>query len=189
MRPLLVALYSALAAATASAADLTGQPERIHDGDTLRLGGVNVRLWGVDAPELKQECQDRAGASYGCGERARAALVELIGDRPVTCQHRDTDRYGCMVGACKAGNVDLNREMMRQGWAVAYTTFTRTYVGQEADAHRHGRGIWQGRFEAAFRSDELAEKGDHNGAVLWQRIGRAIAKLQEQTVPPRTPLN
>jgi hypothetical protein len=28
----------------------------IHDGDTLRIDGVRVRLWGMDAPELGAMC-------------------------------------------------------------------------------------------------------------------------------------
>ncbi len=47
------------------------------DGDTLRVGPVGVRLWGIDAPETAQTCLDAVGASYACGAasawwRARA---------------------------------------------------------------------------------------------------------------------
>jgi len=32
--------------------------QTITDGDTLKLNGVTYRLWGVDAPETKQDCPD-----------------------------------------------------------------------------------------------------------------------------------
>ncbi len=48
------------------------------DGDSLWVGGNEVRLKGIDAPEGRQTCR-RSGAIWGCGEAARSALVGLIG--------------------------------------------------------------------------------------------------------------
>lgn len=45
---------------------LAGVP-RVVDGDTLSLGGVKVRLFGMDAPETKQLCTSSSGEEYKCG--------------------------------------------------------------------------------------------------------------------------
>lgn len=50
----------------AGAETLTG-PARAVDGDTLVVGGVRVRLYGVDAPESAQTCNDAGGKAYPCG--------------------------------------------------------------------------------------------------------------------------
>ena len=36
-------------------ADITGKP-RVVDGDTIHIGKTKIRLHGIDAPEMKQEC-------------------------------------------------------------------------------------------------------------------------------------
>ena len=73
---------------------------------------------------------------YPCGEAARGALVRLIGNQRVRCQEHDIDRYGRVVAACWAGDVEINGEMVREGWAVAYEAFTHAYQADEREARR-----------------------------------------------------
>ena len=47
---------------------ITGRISKVTDGDTLVINGLNIRLHGIDAPELRQTCQSASGASYTCGE-------------------------------------------------------------------------------------------------------------------------
>ena len=85
----------------ALAAELNG-PAHIVDGDTLHLNGTKIRLHGIDAPETRQECQDKDDASYLCGEASTAALRTLIGSQPVRCEGSTHDRYGRPIGVCYA---------------------------------------------------------------------------------------
>ncbi len=116
------------------------------DGDSLVLNETEVRLYGIDAPELHQTC-DSPGGEYACGREALQALRTLLTGRTITCTVRDTDRYGRAVSVCRDGDLEINREMVRRGWAVAYTRHALSYVADERDARTAGRGIWQGRFE------------------------------------------
>ncbi|MEO3387424.1 thermonuclease family protein [Mesorhizobium sp. CAU 1741] len=115
----------------------------VVDGDTILLLGTRVRLSEIDAPEIAQTCMDPSGLAYACGERARSALIELIGGRQVTCAGRGLDRYGRLLGRCSAGATDLNRAMVEAGWAVAYGDFNDA----QAVARQESRGLWAGIFD------------------------------------------
>lgn len=114
---------------------------RVADGDSLELDGVRVRLIGIDAPETDQTCV-LAGRSHPCGREARDYLLHLIAGRDVACAWSREDRYGRLLGRCRAGDTDLNAAMVRNGWAVAYGG----YEAEEADARAHRRGLWAGEF-------------------------------------------
>jgi endonuclease YncB( thermonuclease family) len=120
---------------------LTGRPE-IIDGDSLRLSGREVRLAGIDAPEIKQDCE-RAGRNYPCGRDARRALVTSIGNNDIICQVKGLDRYGRSLAKCTRDGRDLGAELVSRGFAIAYGD----YDSEEAQA-RHARlGVWAGNFE------------------------------------------
>jgi endonuclease YncB( thermonuclease family) len=121
------------------------------DGDSLRKGAQEYRLHGIDAPELHQQCQGADGRGYPCGRAARDHLRGLVNGQTLDCGIAETDRYGRRVAQCRAGTVDINREMVRSGWAIAYRRHGTDYADEEADARKARRGIWQGAFEAPER--------------------------------------
>ncbi len=119
---------------------------RVIDGDSLRVNGMEIRLHGIDAPELRQTCRDERGHRYACGRRAKAYLRRLVASRDVSCRRVATDRYGRMVALCMVDGEDIGRRMVRDGWAVAFVRYSRHYVGDERMARRARRGLWRGRF-------------------------------------------
>jgi len=133
-------------AAILAAALLTVEPFRVIDGDTIASGEHRIRLEGIDAPEIGQECQRSSGAEFECGHRAAAVLRSLLRRGPVVCDFDGLDRYGREIAHCRAGRVDLNREMVRLGWAMAFTRYSNEFAADEAEARAAGRGLWAGRF-------------------------------------------
>ena len=120
---------------------LAAQSAKVVDGDTVRIGNLTYRLYGIDAPEKSQICR-KNGIDWLCGQEAGAYLRRLVGQRKVECRERDSDRYGRIVAVCWAGGMDLNREIVRAGLAWAYTVYGRDYEDAELEAQIGHRGIW-----------------------------------------------
>ena len=142
------------------------QPVRLSDGDSFALGKERYRLYGIDAPELHQECIDAKGHSWSCGTRARTELRRIIGTDPVQCRIVSVDRFGRNIAVCQAGGRDLAEEMVRAGYA---TTLSRhghanPYQSAEAEARADKRGVWSGRFEKPSEWRRANPRGDDDGA-------------------------
>jgi endonuclease YncB( thermonuclease family) len=118
----------------------------VIDGDTLEIQGRRIRLHGIDAPESGQTCS-ADGKTYRCGQQAALALADKIGRETVSCQPKDTDRYGRVVAVCRIGAEDLNAWMTLKGWALAYREYSGDYVWAEDAAKQAHKGIWVGEFE------------------------------------------
>lgn len=118
---------------------------RVVDGDTLAIGDARLRLIAIDAPEGAQTCRDAQQREYDCGREATRELERLIGGQEVSCSGEKRDRYGRALVVCSVGGVNLNAEMVRSGWAVAY--LGPNFERQEAEARQAGRGLWAGEFQ------------------------------------------
>ena len=116
------------------------------DGDSLRQGEGEYRLHAIDAPELHQTCASATGVNYPCGREAQKALRTLVTGKDLDCSILETDRYRRLVVTCTSAGRDINAEMVRQGWAIAYRQHGLEYVSAEAEAIEAKRGIWQGHF-------------------------------------------
>jgi endonuclease YncB( thermonuclease family) len=116
----------------------------VIDGDSLRAGGENIRLIGIDAPELRQTCRDAQGDEWLCGRAAKARLAALVSGGNVACAARGHDRYGRTLAVCSAAGVaDLGAALVREGHAVDYGG----YFSAEQEARQARRGLWDGTFE------------------------------------------
>jgi endonuclease YncB( thermonuclease family) len=122
---------------------LTGVASVI-DGDTLEIRGTRLRLHGIDAPESRQLCQRSTGEQWRCGQRAALALDEFIRSRQVSCVANTIDRYNRLVAVCRVGGIDINRWMVRQGWAMAYLQYSNDYATDQLVAMRSKKNIWSG---------------------------------------------
>lgn len=126
---------------------LVGKIGKIKDGDTVVLNDLfNVRMLGIDAPESKQTCKDKNNKEYDCGIKSTEHLRKLVGNSNITCVNNGNEKYGRFLFVCKNRKyADINREMVRNGWAVAY--YADLYIEEEAFARENKLGIWAGEFE------------------------------------------
>ena len=128
---MLIALAAAIIACTAP---------QVHDGDTLRCGSERVRLFGVDAPEVRRGQTPAELFAY----EARDTLVQLTCGR-VGCRFVERDRYGRFVGRCWSdASPDVNAAVIRSGYATEYRRYSKgIYAEAEAEARRRRRGAWR----------------------------------------------
>jgi micrococcal nuclease len=112
----------------------------VIDGDTFRLEtGEPVRLIGIDAPELSQPG----------GEKSREYLTHLILNKGVTLEkgYEDRDKYNRLLRFVYIGNLCINEEMIRQGYAEARYMSSEDprrehYLRLEIEAEIAKAGLW-----------------------------------------------
>lgn len=122
---------------------------RVVDGETLEIGGQRIRLFGIGAPDLRQECNSVKGAKWRCGQESRAALAQLVASAgTVRCTPRTENERGELTAVCVDGQgVDLAARQVISGNALARRGISLDYVDQETIAQTARRGLWQGEFE------------------------------------------
>ena len=115
----------------------SGRVVSIHDGDTITVlqdkRQIKVRLYGIDAPELKQ--------SYG--KKSKQFLADLIAGEAVEVEENGKDRYKRTIGSIYLNGVDINAQMVENGYAWAYRKFSKRYAPQESKAKKQRLGLWQ----------------------------------------------
>lgn len=123
---------------------------RVIDGDGFQLGAEKIRLWGIDAPELRQECsKDRL--RYPCGKIARDNLETLLAGQSIECAAQSKDRYGRTVAICTAGGEDVAGWMVSHGWALDWPKYSGgRYSVQQDKAEDAHLGLWAGFFTAPW---------------------------------------
>ena len=140
-------LSAALLLSGPANADVISGFARVTDGDTIRIKSERIRLHGIDAPELQQQCGTDAGELYQCGRSAAEKLREIIGNQPVDCQIVERDRYNRIIGVCfNTSGKNLQSVLVESGWAVAYRRYSTHYIEEETAAREARRGLWRGSF-------------------------------------------
>lgn len=128
---------------------VAGKVTRVADGDTLTVATrdgrkVKVRLYGIDAPEVRHE----GTPGQPGGVEARQALKSLTLGRNVRVDILEVDTHGRSVGIVSEAGVNINLVMVREGWAWAYRWYlSAPYASEFIEAEREARarrlGLWK----------------------------------------------
>jgi endonuclease YncB( thermonuclease family) len=149
LRKLLFALVLLLPPVVAEAADVTGVA-KVREGDTVLIGNNRIRLGGIDAPSVDQLCLNNSGERWTCGVAARDELIKHADGKPWTCHVSRTDRRGRLVARCEVDGEDIQKWMVKSGWALSYVRFSHDYDADEKAAREAKAGMWQGAFIAPW---------------------------------------
>lgn len=119
---------------------VSGEVERVTDGDSFVMYKTLLRLSGADAPEDDQPF----------GAEAKEELERLVAGKAVSCKVVDIDRYRRPVVDCNAGNTDLAGAMVKAGLAYAYWEYGgKRYADEERLAACLPKGMWVEAWAAA----------------------------------------
>ncbi len=142
--------FSAATAAQVRTPQILSGPAYIVDGDTIRIKKTQIRLFGIDAPEM----------NHPFGKKAKWALVHLCKGQHVRAEILEKDAHGRTVAKCTLPDGrDLSAEMVKAGMAIDWPKFSGgLYTALEvpgvrkklwlADARQKGRmHVWEA-FEA-----------------------------------------
>lgn len=156
------------------AAPLQMRVQSIHDGDTLTGVGIEdgqkykVRLMGVDTPEVDFNTKSQGEAAF----KARDFLIQLVPLNSVVTISEDSqkDKHGRILGLIVSNGVDVNKEMLRQGWGVLYFIYpfdkgiVSDYVEIAKEAYEQKRGVFSEEYAGLeepymFRMSVTFQKG------------------------------
>lgn len=120
---------------------------RVVDGDTIEVempDGTKekVRYIGIDTPELTAEC---------LGKEAAVANALLVGGKTATLVRdvSDRDKYGRLLRYVYVGDIFVNLELVRRGYAQAATYLPDVAQAEklfdaEHEARAAAAGFWGG---------------------------------------------
>lgn len=167
---IIVAAFAALSAFPAFADDgqkIVGQVSHIIDGDTFAIGETRIRLWGIDAPETKQQCRETNGKPYSCGAEAKNHLEKIISGRVITCHQRGTNPQrgnlkSRIVAQCyvDVDRTDIGRAMILSGYAFRTGHAGNLYADVQRIAFRTELGLWRGSFQEPWHWREISRNAD-----------------------------
>jgi micrococcal nuclease len=130
---------------SAQAGGPTRYVETVIDGDTIILeGSETVRLIGIDAPETHHP--NKAPECFG--QEATHYLRERIEHQRVRLKYGEerTDVYGRTLAYVMHKGKHINRELVANGFALAYRQFPhrhlKKFIHTERMAQRRRVGLW-----------------------------------------------
>jgi micrococcal nuclease len=120
---------------------ITGKVVGVADGDTITVlqdrTQHKIRLYGIDCPESHQDF----------GNSAKQFVSNLVFGKNIIVIQDDIDRYSRIVGTVYINDLNVNQEIVRQGFAWVYPQYCkkpicRQWVELEAKAKNAKIGLW-----------------------------------------------
>jgi len=81
------------------------------------------------------------------------------------------------VASCQVGSDDIGKWMVQNGEAVAYRQFSTAYIGDEEDAARSRKGVWNGTFELPKEWRKHSRVGEPNSQLASAPPAAALSSV------------
>ena len=140
LKPVLVGIIFLFLSLSGEATVITGKVLWLYDGDSFKIETsshkiVQVRLYGIDAPEKGQP-----GSKI-----ALKALIKLLKNQSVRVVQVDIDKYNRIIGKVYLGKLYVNLWMLSKGYAWHFKFFSKDKDLSLAEkmAKKNRRGIWK----------------------------------------------
>ena len=120
---------------------------RVVDGDTIEIeGGEKIRYLGIDTPETV----DPRKPVQCFGIEASKKNKELVEGKTVHLEKdiTDRDKYSRLLRYVWVGDLFINLELVKQGFAISYThppdvKYQNEFLAAEKEAREAERGLWE----------------------------------------------
>jgi endonuclease YncB( thermonuclease family) len=156
---------------------LEGVVVGVVDGDTadvrLASGMIRIRLHAIDTPEMDQPY----------GQAAKQALSGLVFGKTVHVEPYQQDRYDRLVARLWLGDLDVNAELVKRGYAWTYRRYADdpAYCAYEKAARDLKRGLWQLPREQRAAPWEWRQRKSNGGRFTdysTESVAACVAELR-----------
>ena len=137
----------------------SGKVISVYDGDTITVSTtdnqkIKIRLYGIDAPELKKQPYGKASRDY---------LQRLILNKTVEVTDLGKDMYSRTIAKIFYKNEYINLKMVSTGNAWHYSAYSKDLDLKEAQitAKEHDVGLWKNELSVAPWEWRALEKKRH----------------------------
>ena len=117
--------------------------KKIVDGDTcdvdidlgfdVWLRDQRIRLYGIDTPECRQ--RNKAGKAHGLLAKKYVQETLVVG-RTYALTTKEKGKFGRYLGEIKVGRTTINKLLIKQKLAVAYTGQNKKEIAAAQEANR-----------------------------------------------------
>ena len=110
----------------------------IVDGDSV---SVQMRIKGIDTPEIKQKCRKTTFQVVDCGQLSKDYLKKVLQNLPgeLLIEPIGIDHYNRILVKVYKGDTDIGKLMVEAGMAFSYKD---TYRQEEDLAKAEKLGFW-----------------------------------------------
>ena len=106
---------------------LSGMVMHVRDGDTIEVGKIPIRLYGVSAPELKEPL----------GPQSKRFMRDLVLGKAVRCELTGKKTYDRLVGVCYLEGKDIGAAVIEAGLALDCSRYSGgRYASVEVETAR-----------------------------------------------------
>ena len=118
---------------------------KVVNSDYIKIDKQTIILFGVEAMERPQKCYIN-NELWPCWESGVRKLEEIVDLGETVCFVKGKAKMNRVFAICETQNIELNRELIRSGLALARIKQSDLYIDDQRYAKENNLGIWRGKF-------------------------------------------
>ena len=118
---------------------------KVVNSDYIKIDKQTIILFGVEAMERPQKCYIN-NELWPCWESGVRKLEEIVDLGETICFVKGKAKMNRVFAICETQNIELNKELIRSGLALARIKQSDLYIDDQRYAKENKLGIWRGKF-------------------------------------------
>ena len=118
---------------------------KVVNSDYIKIDKQTIILFGVEAMERPQKCYIN-NELWPCWESGVRKLEEIVDLGETVCFVKGKAKMNRVFAICETQNIELNKELIRSGLALARIKQSDLYIDDQKYAKENNLGIWRGKF-------------------------------------------